>query len=445
MLEKRNELLKVYKEDIHKFYDLIKSNIQEYLPIIYTPTIADAVKNFKGDFLNAVYLSIYGKDNLKEKIKNICKDKKYKIIVLTDSEAILGIGDWGANGVEISIGKSMIYSLCNIDPNLILPVVLDVGTDNKELLNNKEYVGLKTNRIKDDTYFNFIDEVLENFNENLDNPLFHFEDFKSINAIKLLKKYRNKYLCFNDDIQGTASVVLAGLLSSLEMKKQKLSSQIYLCFGAGTAGMGIANLVYEKMLKDGLSINEAKDRIYLFDRNGLVLKNHELYSEQERFSKENVYKFDTNNLIEVIKNIKPTILVGTSGIKGAFNTNVLESIKEYIDDPIIFSLSNPKSLCESDPNNVIKILPKAYLATGSNYMNFSQANNALIFPAIALYTLITNKFVTNDTLILAAKVLAKISLKDNKVLPSIDKIVDNTLIIVEEMIKEDSKQLLWEI
>lgn len=262
MLEKRKELMNILSKDKKKFYNLLSQDIKGLLPIVYTPLIAEAVKKYTGYSENIISIN----DNLEEKIQNICKGKEYKLVLLTDAEAILGIGDWGINGIEIVKGKSIIYSLCNIDPKYILSIGLDVGTDNNMLLSNKDYMGIKEKRYRGEQYKSFIDKLLYLFHKELDNPLFHFEDFGHINAKYILDTYRDKYLCFNDDVEGTAVVVLSGILSSLKIKKEKLKDQIYLCFGAGTAGLGIAHLVYNAMLLEGLSVKEAKDRIYLFDK-----------------------------------------------------------------------------------------------------------------------------------------------------------------------------------
>ena len=363
------------------------------------------------------------------------------MIVVTDGEGILGIGDWGSNGVNISVGKLMVYTAAaGIDPREVLPVSLDVGTNNQTLIDDPLYLGEKHARVTGDDYYEFVDKFVKTARSIFPDVYIHFEDFGRDNATKILNKYRKEIPVFNDDVQGTGIVCLAGVLGALNISKQKFSDQIFLTFGAGTAGMGIANMMYREMLVEGLSPEEAKKHFYLVDRQGLLFNDTPgITPEQKPFVRDRS-EFDNpdelTNLEAVIKTVHPTIMIGTSTTPGAFTEAAIKEMAAHTERPIIFPISNPTELMEASAKDLIKWTDgRALIATGvpSDPVEYKgtkyyigQANNALIYPGLGLGVLASKaKLVSDEMLSAAAHSLGGIVDPDEKgaaVLPPVSKI-----------------------
>ena len=397
------------------------------MPIVYDPVIAENIENYSELFVNpqnAVYLSIDSPEMIEESLKNATKDREIRLIVATDAEGILGIGDWGTNGVDISVGKLMVYTAAaGIDPKSVLPVVLDAGTNRETLLEDKLYLGNRHKRVYGDKYYDFVDKFVQTAEKLFPRLYLHFEDFGRSNAANVLHKYWKTYPVFNDDIQGTGIITLAGILGALKISGEKLTDQKYMCFGAGTAGAGIADRVYQEMLQQGLSENEARSRFYLVDKQGLLFDDmDDLTPEQKPFARKRVEFTNANeltNLEAAVKAVKPTILVGTSTQPNTFTETIVKEMASYTARPIIFPLSNPTKLAEATAENLIKWTDgKALIATGIpadpveyNGVTYEigQANNALIYPALGLGAIAsTAKLVTNEMISKAAHSLGGI-------------------------------------
>lgn len=416
-LAKRIFLMDIFNENRVLFFKLFSEHVNEFMPVVYDPTIADTIENYSRLFVdpqNAAYLSIYDQDNIEKTLKNAAGDRDIKLIVVTDGEGILGIGDWGLQGVDISVGKLMVYTAAaGIDPKSVLPVVLDVGTNNQKLLDDDLYLGNHENRATGDKYYNFVDKFVDIAEKTFPNMYLHFEDFGRSNAANILNKYKDKILTFNDDIQGTGIITLAGILGSLNISKQKLTDQVYVSFGAGTAGAGILKRIFDAMVEEGLSEEEAKKRFYMVDKQGLLFTNTEgLTPEQEPFARDRS-EFDNadqlTDLASVVKEVHPTILVGTSTQPGAFTKEIVTEMAAHTERPIIFPLSNPTKLAEATADDLIKWTDgKALVATGVpagpiNYngvdYNIGQANNALVYPGLGLGALAVNAKLLSDGMI----------------------------------------------
>lgn len=339
------------------------------------------------------------------------------MIVVTDAEGILGIGDWGTNGVDISVGKLMVYTAAaGIDPSTVLPVVIDAGTNRKELLENEFYLGNKFERVRGDEYYNFIDKFVKTAEKIFPDLYLHWEDFGRLNAANILKKYENEISTFNDDIQGTGIITLAGILGALKISGEKLTDQVYMCFGAGTAGAGIAKRIFDEMIEQGLSETEAKKHFYLVDKQGLLFEDTEgLTPEQIPFVRKRDEFENSDELITLeaaVKVIKPTILVGTSTVPKTFTKEIIQEMAKHTKRPIIFPLSNPTKLAEASAKDLIKWTDgRALIATGipsdpieykGTVYEIGQANNALIYPGLGLGIIATKSRLVNNKIISAA-------------------------------------------
>lgn len=415
LINKRRFLMEIFDTNRTLFYYLFSQHVVEFMPIVYDPVIAENIENYSELFVNpqnAVYLSIDSPETIEESLRNATKDREIRLIVATDAEGILGIGDWGTNGVDISVGKLMVYTAAaGIDPKSVLPVVLDVGTNRETLLEDKLYLGNRYKRVYGDKYYDFIDKFVQTAEKLFPRLYLHFEDFGRSNAANVLHKYWKTYPVFNDDIQGTGIITLAGILGALKISGEKLTDQKYMCFGAGTAGAGIADRVYQEMLQQGLSEDEARSRFYLVDRKGLLFDDmDDLTPEQRPFARKRAEFTNANeltNLEAAVKAVKPTILVGTSTQPNTFTETLVKEMASYTPRPIIFPLSNPTKLAEATAENLIKWTDgKALIATGIpadpveyNGVTYEigQANNALIYPALGLGAIAsTAKLVTNE-------------------------------------------------
>ena len=427
LINKRRFLMEIFDTNRTLFYYLFSKHVVEFMPIVYDPVIAENIENYSELFVNpqnAVYLSIDSPEMIEESLKNATKDREIRLIVATDAEGILGIGDWGTNGVDISVGKLMVYTAAaGIDPKSVLPVVLDVGTNRETLLEDKLYLGNRHKRVYGDKYYDFIDKFVQTAEKLFPRLYLHFEDFGRSNAANVLHKYWKTYPVFNDDIQGTGIITLAGILGALKISGEKLTDQKYMCFGAGTAGAGIADRIYQEMLQQGLSEDEARSRFYLVDKQGLLFDDmDDLTPEQKPFARKRDEFSNANeltNLEAAVKAVKPTILVGTSTQPNTFTETIVKEMASYTARPIIFPLSNPTKLAEATAENLIKWTDgKALVATGIpadpveyNGVTYEigQANNALIYPALGLGAIAsTAKLVTNEMISKAAHSLGGI-------------------------------------
>lgn len=419
-LEKRLFLMEIFNTNRTLFYYLFSKHLEEFNPIVYDPTIADTIEGYSDLFVDpqyAAYLDINHPENIEETLKNAAGDREIRLIVVTDAEGILGIGDWGTNGVDISVGKLMVYTgAAGIDPATVLPLVIDAGTNRKELLENPNYLGNRHERVRGEQYYNFIEKFVETA-ENLFPKLYlHWEDFGRLNAANILEKYRKNIPTFNDDIQGTGIVTLGGIFAAMDISNQKLTDQVYLCYGGGTAGAGIASRVHREMVVDGLSEAEAYSRFFMVDKQGLLFDDMEdLTPEQRPFAKKrsdypNADKL--TDLLEVVKTVKPTILVGTSTRPNSFTKEIVEEMCKITERPVIFPLSNPTKLAEATAKDLIEWSDgKAFVATGipADTVSYKgvdyvigQANNALIYPGLGLGVLASEASLLTDEMIGAA-------------------------------------------
>ena len=420
LIEKRHFLMEIFNTNRTLFYYLFSKHVVEFMPIVYDPVIAESIENYSELFVNpqnAAYLSVKEPENIETILKNAADNRKIRLIVVTDAEGILGIGDWGTNGVDISVGKLMVYTAAaGIDPATVLPVVIDAGTNRKELLENDLYLGNRFERVRGDAYYNFIDKFVKTAEKLFPNLYLHWEDFGRLNAANILNKYKNEIATFNDDIQGTGIITLAGILGALKISGKKLTDQIYMCFGAGTAGAGIARRIFNEMVEQGLSEEEAKKRFYLVDRQGLLFEDTEgLTPEQIPFARKRSEFTNANELTTLeaaVKSVRPTILVGTSTVPNTFTKEIVQEMAKYTARPIIFPLSNPTKLAEASAKDLIEWTNgKALVATGipsdSIELNgityeIGQANNALIYPGLGLGIIATKSKIVNDKIISAA-------------------------------------------
>ena len=427
LINKRRFLMEIFDTNRTLFYYLFSQHVVEFMPIVYDPVIAENIENYSELFVNpqnAVYLSIDSPETIEESLRNATKDREIRLIVATDAEGILGIGDWGTNGVDISVGKLMVYTAAaGIDPKSVLPVVLDAGTNRETLLEDKLYLGNRHKRVYGDKYYDFVDKFVQTAEKLFPRLYLHFEDFGRSNAANVLHKYWKTYPVFNDDIQGTGIITLAGILGALKISGEKLTDQKYMCFGAGTAGAGIADRIYQEMLQQGLSENEARSRFYLVDKQGLLFDDmNDLTPEQKPFARKRTEFNNANeltNLEAAVKAVRPTILVGTSTQPNTFTETIVKEMASYTARPIIFPLSNPTKLAEATAENLIKWTEgKALVATGIpadpveyNGVTYEigQANNALIYPALGLGAIAsTAKLMTNEMISRAAHSLGGI-------------------------------------
>ena len=419
-LEKRLFLMEIFNTNRTLFYYLFSQHLEEFNPIVYDPTIADTIENYSELFVDpqyAAYLDINHPENIEATLKNAAGDREIRLIVVTDAEGILGIGDWGTNGVDISVGKLMVYTgAAGIDPASVLPLVIDAGTNRQSLLDDPNYLGNRHERVRGERYYAFIDQFVETAERLFPKLYLHWEDFGRGNAANILNKYKTQIPTFNDDIQGTGIVTLGGVFAAMDIAGEKLTDQVYLCYGGGTAGAGIASRVLREMVVDGLSEEEAYKRFFMIDKQGLLFDDmDDLTPEQRPFAKKrsdfaNADKL--TDLLEVVKTVKPTILVGTSTQPNTFTKEVVEAMCENTERPVIFPLSNPTKLAEATAKDLIEWSNgKAFVATGIpsddieyNGVNYviGQANNALIYPGLGLGMLASEASLLTDEMIGAA-------------------------------------------
>ncbi|MDP4098713.1 NAD-dependent malic enzyme [Paenibacillus sp. P96] len=407
------------------FYRVVIEHLEEMLPIIYTPTIAKAIQHFSHEFRSpqGIYLSINKPDDIEVSFRNCGFTKEdIDIVVVSDGERILGIGDWGVGGVNIAIGKKTVYSVAaGIPPWRILPVILDVGTNNKTLLEDPLYLGNRHERVTGEAYDSFVERFVAVVEQSYPGVLLHWEDFGGQNARRLLEKYKDRLCTFNDDMQGTGAITLAAVLAGVQASGVPLLEQKIVIFGAGTAGIGIADQIRQAMQRKGMSATEAAARFWCIDRYGLVVQGAEgitdvqkLYARQPdeveswegRGSKEGI------SLVEVIRRIQPTMLIGASTVSGAFTEEAVREMAKGTKTPVIMPLSNPTEKSEAKPADLLNWTDgKALIVTGSPFADveykggtykIGQANNALVYPGIGLGTIAVKASRVTDSMLTAA-------------------------------------------
>lgn len=409
------------------FYRLLQTHIEEMMPIIYTPTVGEACERFSDIYRSSRGLFIsYEERHLMQDILRNATKAKVKVIVVTDGERILGLGDQGIGGMGIPIGKLSLYTACGgISPAYTMPVMLDVGTNNQKLLDDPRYMGARHPRIDQEQYNEFLDMFITEVSIRWPNAMIQFEDFAQPNAMPLLQKYRKKVCCFNDDIQGTAAVTLGTILAACRARNEKLSNMRVCFVGAGSAGCGIAEMFVQKMVSEGLSDKQARSQVYMIDRYGLLTSTMDgLRDFQEKLTQNidliETWKIDGEyaSLLEVINHAKPDVLIGVSGQSGLFTEQVITQMSEHCEVPIIFPLSNPSRQVEARPEQVIKWTKgKVVIATGSPFNSveyegetypIAQCNNSYIFPGIGLGVLACKaKLVSDEMLMAASEALAE--------------------------------------
>ena len=461
-LEKRLFLIQIFNTNRTLFYYMFSQHLAEFNPIVYDPTIADTIENYSDLFIDpqyAAYLDINHPENIEATLKNAAGEREIRLIVVTDAEGILGIGDWGTNGVDISVGKLMVYTAAaGIDPSMVLPLVIDAGTNRKELLENPNYLGNRHERVRGDRYYDFVDQFVQTAERLFPKLYLHWEDFGRSNAANILEKYRNQIPTFNDDIQGTGIVTLGAIFASLAITGGKLSEQTYLCFGGGTAGAGIASRVLREMVSEGISEEEAYKHFFMVDKQGLLFDDMDDLTPQQRpFAKK---RSDYSNadkltdLLEVVKTVKPTILVGTSTQPNTFTKEIVEEMCKITERPMIFPLSNPTVLAEASAKDLITWSDgKAFVATGipADTVSYKgvdyvigQANNALIYPGLGLGMLASEASLLTDEMIgAAAHSLSGIidqSQTGAPVLPPFKYVADVSIKVAEAVAKKAQQQ-----
>ncbi len=403
------------------FYRLIQKHIDEMMPIIYTPTVGDACEQFSDIYRSSrgLFVSWEERHQLDDIVRNATK-RKVKVIVVTDGERILGLGDQGIGGMGIPIGKLSLYTACGgISPAYTLPVMLDVGTNNEKLLNDPMYMGARHPRIGQEDYDEFVDMFINAVKRRWPDVMIQFEDFAQPNAMPLLNRYRNKVCCFNDDIQGTAAVTLGTILAACRMKKQRLSEMNVAFVGAGSAGCGIAEMLIQQMVYEGISDSQARKQVFMVDRFGLLTEGMEgLRDFQQRLQQSSsdladwTFSGDYPSLLDVMNCAKPDVLIGVSGQPGLFTEQVIRAMKQNCELPIIFPLSNPSRQVEARPEQVIEWTDgEVVIATGSPFkpveykgrvFAIAQCNNAYIFPGIGLGVVAAKAKLISDEMLMAA-------------------------------------------
>lgn len=419
-LEQRQFLMDIFNTNRTLFFYLMGQHIVEMMPIVYDPVIAESIEQYSDIFVQpqgAAFLSVDDIDSTKERLANAADGRDIRLIVVTDGEAILGIGDWGVNGVDISVGKLMVYTAAaGIDPSQVLAVSLDAGTDNQQLLNDPNYLGLRHARVKGEKYHQLVDAFMDASQELFPQALVHFEDLGRDNAADILQQYQTTRPVFNDDIQGTGIIALAGVLGALKISQQSLADQTFLTFGAGNAGMGIANMLFDELVRQGMDPAEARRQFYLVDVQGLLFNDTpNLTPAQKDFTRDRsefANADELTNLAAVVKAVHPTVMIGTSKQSGAFTEEIVKEMAAHTERPIIFPISNPTKLMEAHPDDLLKWTDGRVLtATGVPFddvtvagttYTIGQANNALVYPAVGMGAIAAGARQVNEQMLTAA-------------------------------------------
>ncbi|ASL79366.1 malolactic enzyme [Lactiplantibacillus plantarum] len=445
-LEQRIFLMNLFNENRTLFFHLMDEHVVEFMPIVYDPVVADSIEQYNELFLdpqNAAFVSVDASEDIEATLKNAADGRDIRLVVVTDAEGILGMGDWGVNGVDIAIGKLMVYTAAaGIDPSQVLPVSIDAGTNNQKLLDDPLYLGNRHKRVSGEQYYDVIDKFVAAEQQLFPDSLLHFEDFGRDNAQVILDKYKDQIATFNDDIQGTGMVVLAGILGALNISKESIKDQKILSFGAGTAGMGIANQILDELMQAGLTEEEAKQHFYAVDKQGLLFDDTEgLTPAQKAFTRkrsEFSNADELTNLEAVVKAVHPTVMIGTSTQPGTFTESIIKEMAAHTERPIIFPLSNPTKLAEAKAEDLIKWTDgRALVATGipaddveykGVTYQIGQGNNALMYPGLGFGLIASTAKVLNaETLSAACHALGGIvdtSKPGAAVLPPVAKITE---------------------
>jgi malate dehydrogenase (oxaloacetate-decarboxylating)(NADP+) len=438
-LQARNETL---------FYAVLMSDPATYMPLVYTPTVGEACQKFGHIFRQArgVYLPIAARGRVKELLRN-WPEQDVRFIVVTDGERILGLGDLGAGGMGIPLGKLALYTACaGVPPQYCLPIALDVGTNNPALLDDPLYLGLRQHRVRGEEYLAFVDELVDAVQTLYPKCCIQWEDFANINAVPILARYRDKICTFNDDIQGTAGIALAGIFAALRITKQKITDQRFLFLGGGSAGTGIAELISQAMAREGIDIGEARQRNALFDINGLIVTSRtDLADFQKPFAQD---RAPVSTFVEAVKALRPTAIIGVSTVPKLFSREVIEAMSEINERPIIFPYSNPTSRSECTAEEAYRWSDgRAIFASGSPFPPVElagrrfvpgQGNNVYIFPAMGMAVFATEATrVTEEMFIVAAKAVAEQVTEENLsvglIYPPQSHILDASLHVAERI------------
>lgn len=439
-LHDRNEVL---------FYKLLMSHIKEMMPIVYDPTVGIAIERFSHEYRRprGIYLSIDALDKIEESFHHCgLNGDDVTLIVATDAEEILGIGDWGVGGINIAIGKLAVYTaVAGIHPNTVIPVMLDVGTNNESLLNDPLYMGYRHTRVRGEKYDAFIDAYVKTAKKLFPKALLHWEDFGPGNGRRILLKYRKQFATFNDDMQGTGAIALAAMINALKVAGKKIREAKVVIFGSGTAGVGIADQLRDAMIREGMEHDKAIKQFWLVDRQGLLTKDmKDLRDYQQPYARSAQEVNDWTktgpdnkiSLVDVVKQVQPMVLIGTSTAPHSFTESLVKDMASHVERPIIFPLSNPTSLAEADPADLLKWTKgKALVATGSPFPPvqidgvtyvIGQANNALLYPGLGLGTIVAQASQISDGMFWAAAQAVAESVtihgKGASLLPSIDEL-----------------------
>ncbi|MGA2454717.1 MAG: NAD-dependent malic enzyme [Solirubrobacteraceae bacterium] len=431
-LAKNEFLAALHDRNTVLYFKLLEQHLVEMLPVVYDPVVAEAIEHFSHEYRrpDGVYLSVDDPEGVETALSNYgLGAEDVDLLVATDAEEILGIGDWGANGMAISIGKLAVYTAAaGIHPDRVIPVMVDVGTDRESLLNDPLYVGNRHSRVRGEAYDELIEAYVTSATRLFPNALLHFEDFGPSNARRILTEYRDRARIFNDDVQGTGAITLAGILAGMRIAGTRARDQRVLIFGAGTAGIGIADVIRSVMIADGLAEDDATRRFYAVDKQGLLLDDmDDLRDFQRAYAqpRAQISDWQTPNgdgplgLLEVVANAKPTIIIGTSTVGGAFTESVIREMAKHVKRPLIFPLSNPTERIEAVPADLIRWTDgRGLIGTGTpwdpvphNGVDYAigQANNALVYPGIGLGTIVSAAdHVTDGMLLAAAEAIASL-------------------------------------
>ena len=470
-LEKNNFLNRLKQHNNTAFYRLVMDHLEEMLPLIYTPTIGEAVMqySFQFDLPRGLHFSYSNRGNL-HKVMDAISYPDVDLIIVTDGEGVLGLGDWGVGGIDICVGKLMVYTLCGgVNPRRVLAIQIDVGTNNETLLNDPMYLGLRHPRITGEAYDAFITGCVEAIRSKYPSIYLHWEDFSRENARRNLERFKHKMCTFNDDMQGTGATATACIMAGLKTMGQSLGEQNIVFFGAGTAGVGIADQLFQVMVHSGMSEAQARERFWLIDRAGLLfddMDNLAAFQRPYACKRDDQYGWGPLSdgaitLQQVVERVKPTILIGCSAVPGAFTQRVIEVMAEHCARPIIFPLSNPTSRAEAVPQDVINWSQgRAIIATGSPFppvtyqgreIPVAQCNNAFIFPGLGLGVIACKAHRVTEGMIQAAcRALSDhapiLSDPDKAVLPGFSdiRLVSQAiaLAVVEQAVKEKQTDLV---
>ncbi|KRK77291.1 malate dehydrogenase [Levilactobacillus namurensis DSM 19117] len=452
-LEKRIFLMNLFNENRTLFFHLMNQHVVEFMPIVYDPTVADSIEEYSHLFTDpqgAAFISVDDPDSIEDTLRNAANGRDIRLVVVTDAEGILGMGDWGVNGVDIAVGKLMVYTAAaGIDPAQVLPVSIDAGTNNQKLLDDPMYLGNHHKRVYGDAYHAVIDKFVAAEQKLFPESLLHWEDFGRSNAKVILDKYQDKIATFNDDIQGTGMVVLAGILGALNISHEDIKDQKIVIFGSGSAGMGIAHQIFDELQRAGLSADEARQHLYAVDKQGLLFSDTpDLTAAQTEFARNRddfANAAELTDLAAVVKAVHPTVLIGTSTQPGTFTEAIVKDMAAHTERPIIFPLSNPTKLAEAKALDLLKWTDgKALIATGipvgdvdynGTTYHIGQGNNALMYPGLGFGLIAsTAKVLNGETLSAACHALGGLvdtTQPGAAVLPPVDQLTEFSQKIAE--------------